>query len=85
MENVTLPAELERFAAEAIATGRYRDLSDVVAAGVKLLREAETKLATSVDSLEAARAEAERDGFVTIYELAAELDAIIAEETRPKA
>jgi putative addiction module CopG family antidote len=41
MDDVTLPPELERFTAEAIATGRYRDLSEVVAAGVSLLRRQE--------------------------------------------
>ena len=38
MDTVTLPPELERFAAEAVAAGRYRSVSDVVAAGVTLLQ-----------------------------------------------
>ena len=42
-DDVTLPPELERFAEEAVAAGRYRDLSDVVAAGVSLLRRAEAE------------------------------------------
>jgi putative addiction module CopG family antidote len=85
MDNVTLPPELERFAAEAVAAGRYRDVSDALAAGLRLLQQAEEEVTAFVASLEAARAEAERDGFVTIDELAAELDAIIAEETRAQA
>ena len=85
MDAVTLPPELERFAADAVAAGRYRDLAEVVAAGVRLLQQAEVDVAEFVASLEAARAEGERDGFVTIDELAAELDAIIAEETRGRA
>jgi antitoxin ParD1/3/4 len=80
MDNVTLPPELERFVAEAIAAGRYGSASEAVAAGLSLLQQAEAEVAAFVASLEAARAEAERDGLVTIDELAAELDAIIAEE-----
>ncbi len=85
MDAVTLPPELERFAADAVAAGRYRDVAEVVAAGVRLLQRAEVEVAEFVASLEAARAEGERDGFVTIDELAAKLDAIIAEETRGRA
>lgn len=85
MDAVTLPPELERFAADAVAAGRYRDVAEVVAAGVRLLQRAETEVAEFVASLEAAREEGERDGFVTIDDLAAELDAIIAEETRGRA
>ncbi len=83
--NVTLPPELERFAAEAVAAGRYRNVSDALAAGLRLLQQAEAEVAAFGASLEAARAEAERDGSVTIDELAAELDAIIAEETPTQA
>ena len=82
MDSVILPPELERFAAEAVASGRYRDLSDVLSAGLRLLQQAEAEVAAFVASLEAARAEAERDGFVTIDVLAAELDSIIDEATR---
>lgn len=78
MENVTLPPELERFATEAVAAGRYRDLPDVLAAGVKLLQQAEAEVATFVDSLEAARAEADRDGWHSLDEVLAEADRIIA-------
>jgi antitoxin ParD1/3/4 len=78
MDNVTLPPELERFATEAVAAGRYRDLSDVLAAGVKLLRQAEAEVAVFVDSLEAARAEAERDGWVSLNDMTAEMDHIIS-------
>jgi len=78
MENVTLPPELERFATEAVAAGRYRDLSDVLAAGVKLLQQAEAEVAAFVDSLEAARAEADRDGWHSLDEVLADADRIIA-------
>jgi len=65
MDDVTLPPELERFAAEAVAAGRYRDVSDVVRAGLSLLQRAEVEVAEFAASLEEARAEGERDGFLT--------------------
>ena len=65
MDHLTLPPELEQFAAEAVAAGRYRDVSEVVQAGLCLLRRAETEAAEFVASLERARAEGERDGFLT--------------------
>ena len=40
MDDVDLPSELGEFAA-AVASGRYRDMGEVVVAGVSLLREAE--------------------------------------------
>jgi hypothetical protein len=41
MNDMTLPPELERFAAEAIAAGRYRDKTELLAAGVSLLQRQE--------------------------------------------
>jgi putative addiction module CopG family antidote len=79
MDNVTLPPELERFATEAVAAGRYRDLSEVVTAGMRLLQREAAELAAFVDSLEAARAEADREGWVSLDEMTAEMDRIIAE------
>ena len=78
MDSVTLPPELERFAIEAVAAGRYRDVSEVVAAGVSLLQQAEADVAVFVNSLEAARAEAERDGWVSLEDMTAEMDRIIS-------
>jgi putative addiction module CopG family antidote len=78
MDDVTLPPELERFAAEAISAGRYRDLSDVVAAGVSLLQRAEVERAAFIRSLEEAQAEAEREGWHELEDVLAEADQIIA-------
>jgi putative addiction module CopG family antidote len=69
MDHVTLSPELERFATEAIAAGRYRDLSEVVQAGLSLLQRAEAEVAEFVATLEDARAEGERDGFLTAEEV----------------
>src|SRR5690242_10326509 len=48
MNDMTLPPELERFAAEAIAAGRYRDKAGLLAAGVDLIRRLEAERATFV-------------------------------------
>jgi putative addiction module CopG family antidote len=39
MDDITLTPDLERFAAEAVAAGRYRDMSAVVQAGLSLLKQ----------------------------------------------
>ena len=75
MNALTLPPDLERFVTDAVAQGRYRDASDVVRAGVKLLRRVETEQARLIASFE--RAEGERDGLSTIEDVEWELDVII--------
>lgn len=82
MDDVTLPPELERFAAEAVAAGRYRDTAEVVRAGVDLLRQRDAARAAFVASLDAAVAEGERDGFFSIEEVEREMDEVIAEVAR---
>ena len=77
MDKVTLPPELEQFAAEAIAAGRYRDEADLVRAGVDLLRRQEVLRTRFVASLDAAIAESERDGFFTTEQVEREMDDII--------
>jgi len=78
MDGMSLPPDLERFAADAVAAGRYRDVGEVVAAGVGLLRQAEAEVADFVRSLEDARAEAERDGWVSLEEMKTDMDRIIS-------
>jgi len=85
MDNVTLPPELERFATDAIAAGRFRDLSDVVAAGLSLLQRQEQARAAFNASLEAAEAEGEREGFFTIEEVHREINDLIDELDRADA
>ena len=78
MGNVTLPPELERFASEAVATGRYRDVSAVVAAGVSLLQRQEQARAELLASVVAAKDESDQDGCLTGNEVAAQVRATIA-------
>lgn len=85
MDLLTLPPELERFAAEAVAAGRYRDLSDALAAGLRLLQRAEAERAAFNALLEAAEAEGEREGFFTIEEVHREINDLIDELDRAHA
>ena len=80
MDNVTLPPELERFATEAVAAGRYRDASAVIAAGVSLLQRQEQARAELLASVLAAEEEAERDGCLTGDEMVARIRARLAEK-----
>lgn len=77
--NVTLPPELERFAEEAVAGGRYRDAAEVVAAGLGMLRQAEQARDGLLQSVKAAEDNGERNGFLTLDEVMEDADAVIAE------
>ena len=82
MDCIDLPADLELFASEAVASGRYRDTADIVRAGLDLLRRQEPARAAFVASLDEAVAEADRDGWHNSYDVAAEMDRIIAAKDR---
>ena len=82
MDAITLPPELEDFATEAVATGRYRDVSDLVAAGLSLLQRQEQARAAFTRSLEEAEAESEHDGWHSLDDVLADMDAIIAATER---
>jgi antitoxin ParD1/3/4 len=79
MDDVTLPPELERFAEEAVAAGRFRDRSDVVAAGMSLPQRQEQARAALLASVLAAEAEADRDGYLTADDMMARVEARLAE------
>ncbi len=79
--NVTLPPELATYAAEAIATGRYRNHDEVVAAGLQLLRQQEDARAELLASVLAAKEEADRDGWLTGDEVVKRAEATIARRT----
>lgn len=78
MESVTLPPELERFAAEAVAAGRYRTVSDVVAAAMTLLQRHDEARAELLASVLASKEESDRDGYLTGDEVAERVRATIA-------
>lgn len=78
MDSVTLPPDLEQFATEAVAAGRYRDVREVVATGVGLVRRLEAERAAFVKTLEDAEAEADLAGWHSLEDVMAEADEIIA-------
>ena len=59
MTTVTLPPDLQLYAAEAVAAGRYRDVAEVVATGVAMLRRQEDVGARFVELLLSPEAEAD--------------------------
>ena len=79
MHGVFLPPDLEQFAAAAIAAGRYRDVGELVASGVGLLRRAEAQRKYLLASVMAAEAQSERDGFLTTNEVMLDADSLIEE------
>ena len=81
MDTVTLPPELEQFAEQAVATGRFRNVSEVVAAGVSLLQRQEQARAELLASVLAAKEESDRQGYLTGDEVAARVRATIARKT----
>ena len=73
----TLPPDLERFATEAVAAGRYRTFDDVVAAGISLLQRQEAARAELLASVVAAEAEGDRLGYVSIEAVEVEMREVI--------
>ena len=80
MDPVVLSPELQRFAADAVAAGRYRSVSEVVEAGLALLQQQEQARAELLASVLAAEEEAEREGYLTGDEMIARVRARLAEK-----
>ncbi len=85
MTDVTLSLEQERFAAEVVASGRYRDMSEVVGAALDELRQLERQRAELSASVIAAEQEGERDGFLTGDEVAVRVRATIVRRSAASA
>jgi antitoxin ParD1/3/4 len=77
MPNVSLTPELERFAEACVKSGRYNSVSEVTRAALRLLQEAEARRTALLASLREAEAEGERDGFLSIEQVEADLRAAI--------
>ena len=85
MNAVILPPDLEQFADDAVASGRFSDVAEVVRAGLTLLQRAETQRAAFEASLDRAIVEGERDGFLSIEEVERDLDEVIDKVVRARA
>ena len=75
--NVSLTPELERFARECVAQGRYNNVSEVVRSALRLLQEWEDQRRQFAATLREAEEEADRDGWLTLEDVLAEAQAII--------
>lgn len=82
MGKVSRRPDLEVFAEQCVASGRYGDLESVVDAGLALLREREKQRNAFIATLDAAREEAERDGYIELGDVMAAIDADEAEDAR---
>ena len=74
---VDLTPELERFAQQCVDDGLYSDVSDVIRSGLRLLRERREARRAFETSLREAEEEADREGWLTIEDVAAEMQAVI--------
>ena len=79
--NVHLTPELERFARDCVAEGRYNNMSEVVRAALRLLQDWEQQREQFTAMLDEAVEEANREGTFTLEEVLAELDGIIDADT----
>lgn len=75
--NVHLTPELERFARQCVEEGRYNNVSEVVRSALRMLQDAEDRKKAFMATLEAARAEADRDGWVSADDMLAQMRDII--------
>jgi antitoxin ParD1/3/4 len=80
--NVHLTPELEAFAREVVAEGRYNNVSEVVRQGLRMVQEAEERRRAFTASLREAEEEAEREGWVSLDDVLADMDGIIGEAER---
>ena len=84
MPNVSLTPELERFAESCVQSGRYNSVSEVTRAALRLLQQVEQQRREFLAMLDAAEAEGEREGFLTMEEVMQDLDEAIEAASRPR-
>jgi antitoxin ParD1/3/4 len=82
--NVHLTPELERFAREVVAEGRYNNVSEVVRQGLRMLQDAEERRRAFTKTLDDAVARAEKEGYVELEDVLAEMDRVIDDVERAK-
>ena len=85
MPEFHLKPESRRFAEGLVAAGRYETIEEVLDAALRLLQRQEKLRAALVASLDAARDEAERVGWLEIEQVDAELTAIIEQAEAKRA
>ena len=76
--NVHLTPALEQFARDAVESGRYNNVSEVVRSGLRMLQEADERREAFEAMLQAAVDESDRDGWVSAEDAIAEARTIVA-------
>ena len=84
MIEVQLPTEVEDYARRCVAEGRYADLGEVVTSALNLLRAHDYTKESFAAMLDEAEAEGDRDGWVSMEEMSADLNRIIEEVEQQK-
>jgi antitoxin ParD1/3/4 len=82
--NVHLTPELEAFAREVVAEGRYNNVSEVVRQGLRMLQDQEERKRTFMAMLRAAEERTDREGAVEIEDALAIVDKIIEDAEQRK-
>lgn len=82
MGKVSRKPDLEAFAEQCVASGRFSDVEEVMDTALALLREREKQRADLVASLDAAESEAERMGWLDLDDVMAAIAADEAEDRR---
>jgi len=80
--NVHLTPELERFARECVAEGRYNNVSEVVRDALRMLQDAAERKRNFMKMVRAVQADVAKNGTVSIEEALVEVDRIIDEAER---
>ena len=75
--NVSLTPELETFARDCVADGRFNNVSEVVRTGLRLLQEKEDRRQRFNAMLDAVRDEAKREGIHSAKSVLDEMKTII--------
>jgi len=75
--DVKLTPELERFARDCVARGRYADVSDVVRSALRLLQDAEEGRGRFEAMLAEVERESDREGAADLQATLREMDAVV--------
>jgi antitoxin ParD1/3/4 len=75
--NVHLTPDLEQFARNCVESGRFNNVSEVVRSALRLLQNTEERRRAFMAMLADVEAEGERDGFLSIDVVDAEIGRII--------
>ncbi|GAA0543012.1 antitoxin ParD1/3/4 [Rhizomicrobium palustre] len=77
---IQLTPEEEEFARACVESGRYETVGDVLRSGLALLQEQIERRKAFDKMIAEVREEGEREGYFTLDEVLAEMDAVIAGE-----